>query len=36
MTTICPDCRLEHDVEPCTLAAADCDCCRAIDREASR
>lgn len=32
----CPECGELHDQEPCTLAGADCDCCRAIDQEASR
>lgn len=27
---ICPDCRLDHDTEPCELVSADCDCCRSI------
>lgn len=30
--TTCPDCRLEHDTEPCARESADCDCCRSIDR----
>ena len=30
MITICPDCQLEHDTEPCEREAADCDCCRSI------